>query len=268
MYSEKKGKEVLTNYKKNAILEYKEEEDRKNDDVFSESLENSLSGEKKRSRWFTVILYPDNAYHMDFLTYINNAKSLQGIKPDFQAFYIFHKAEKTEKKDHYHLQIYFDNERTVNGVCKMFGVGNYYRDSNNSFRAVYDTTGFPEEIKIEQRQNVTPSICSAVSDIHSYYMYLKHRTYACYLEGKRQYSDSDFRFISRDWDFYKLVSAPSEKVGSVGSEISQILEYCSRFHITSMKYLLQTLISNDEYKLIKYVEKNTYLVNNLIHYKI
>ena len=228
MYSEKKCKEVFTKYKKSAIIEDKEDKDSKNDDVFSKSSENVLDGTKKRSRWFTVILYVDNSYHMDFLTYIDNAKSLQGIKPDFQAFYIFHKAEKSEKKDHYHLQLYFQNERTVNGVCKMFGVGNYYRDSNNSYRAVYDSKGFPEEIEIEQRQNVTPSICSAISDIHSYVMYLTHRTYACYLEGKKQYDYSDFRFISRDWDFYKLVTAPAEKVGAVGSEISQILEYCGR----------------------------------------
>lgn len=239
----------------------------KESDIYSNIKENPFDRKKQRSRWFTVILYPDNAYHMDFLTYIDNAKCLQGIKPDFQAFYIYHTAEAGEKKNHYHLQLYFANERTVNGVCKMFGVGNYYKD-NNVYRAVYNTTGFPEEIEIEEKPNVTPSICSAVSDIHSYWIYLMHRDYASYLKGKKVYNESDFRFINRDSELYKLVSSASENVAPSGSEAEQIINYIKRYHITSMRYLVETLICNDEYKLIKYVEKHTYLVNNLIHYKV
>ena len=239
------------------------------EDIFDCTESNIDKRGKKRGRWFTMILYPDNSYHMDFLTYVNGAR--RGIYKDFQAFWIFHTKEKDEKKDHFHLQLYFANERTVNGVCKMLGRGNYYSPDGKTYKAIFDKTGFPEGIKIEEKANMSPSLCSVVSDIHSYYVYLMHKDYPSYLKGKRVYDESAFKFTEYDYELKKYLMQKPERVEETGSELAELMMIIKEYGCYSMTNLCEKLCCNNLYQLIKYVEKHSYLVNTLINgrgYKI
>ena len=259
VHKEEKNKKVLTNQNESAI---NNNIDTENNDIFDCTESNIDKRGKKRGRWFTMILYPDNSYHMHFLTYVNGAKRV--VHKDFQAFWIFHTKEKDEKKDHFHLQLYFANERTVNGVCKMLGVGNYYSPDGKIYKAVFDKTGFPEEIKIEEKANMSSSLCSVITDIHSYYQYLMHKDYASYLKGKKVYSESDFRFTNYDRSLLSFLREPSIRLEETGAELQEIMCIKKEYGCYNMRLLMETLICNKSYKLIKYVEKNTYLIQCIL----
>lgn len=254
MQIEEKNTKGLTDINEVNIIENKDKED-----IFDCTESNIDKRAKKRGRWFTMILYPDNSYHMHFLTYVNG--SLREVHKDFQAFWIYHTKEEGEKKNHFHLQLYFANERTINGVCKMLGVGNYFTTDGKNYKAIFDKTGFPEEIKIEEKANMSLSLCSVVSDIHSYYQYLMHKDYASYLKGKRVYKESDFRFTNYDYSLMSYVRECKDKKLETGGELIQIQHYVKEYHCTHMRILIDTLIANNELQLIKYVEKNAYFVN-------
>ena len=258
MHKEEKKSKPLTNEKEDVINNNKDDIE----DIFDCTESNIDKRGKKRGRWFTMILYPDNSYHMDFLTYVNGAR--RGIYKDFQAFWIFHTKEKDEKKDHFHLQLYFANERTVNGVCKMLGRGSYYSLDGKNYRALFDRTGFPEGIILQEKDNMSPSLCSVVTDIHSYFTYLMHKDYPSYLKGKRVYQESDFRFTDYDYELKKYLMQKSDKIEETGSELNELMMIIKEYGCYSMTNLCETLCCNNLYKLIKYVEKHSYLVNTLI----
>jgi hypothetical protein len=261
VYSVKKDSNLLTNEKKSDININKEDTE-DTEDIFDCTESNIDKRGKKRGRWFTMILYPDNSYHMDFLTYVDGGR--REIYKDFQAFWIFHTKEKDEKKDHFHLQLYFANERSVSGVCKMLGRGDYYSPDGKTYKALFDKTGFPEEIKIFQKDNMSPSLCSVVSDIHSYYVYLMHKDYPSYLKCKRVYQENDFKFTEYDYDLIKYLMQKPDRVEEMGSELSELMMIIKEYGCYSMTNLCETLCCNNLYKLIKYVEKHSYLVNTLI----
>ena len=217
---------------------------------------------RKRSRWFSLVLYPDNSYHVDFMTYLQNKK--KEYYSEFQGFYIYHQPEDNEKKAHWHLILYFPNERTVGGVCKLFGKGNYYIDSRGKKRAVFDLTGFPKDIEIQVCDNVTPDICEAVSDIHSIYQYLLHRTYDSFLKGKRVYDRKDIKYINNDFEVVSAVVELPKKIAPAGAELIEIMTYIENERLLNMSSLLHFLYINDRGDLIKYIERHSYLVKSIV----
>lgn len=207
-----------------------------------------------RVRWFMLVLYPDNAYHAKILDYLNS-----DLNP-YQGCYILHTAETGEKKDHYHVLLYFPNCRTKNGVIKMFGQGQF-RNTENGLEPCLDTTGI-DETELCVGDIVGDALVSPVSDIHSTAMYLLHKTFAAISEGKKEYAISDIKALHHD---YELVNSLFEldKTTSAGSQLQEIIRYIDEFKITNFKDLIITLYMNDPL-LVKYVESHSYLIKQLL----
>lgn len=225
-----------------------------------------------RSRWFVLILYPDNMHHMDILSYLKGEKE---YKFPYQACYILHQPEKDEKKEHYHVVLRYPNARTAQGVADSFGKGDFRKhvqfDSEGKehtmYEAICDTTGIPPE-EIEVRPLIVPregeqqNTCSAISDIHAYAMYLLHQTYECIREGKHQYALSDIKACNHDNEFISSMFE-LDSLRESGSPVWQIMDYMEQNSLKNMSQLLRFLFLNDEHQLIKYVEKHTYLIKQL-----
>lgn len=133
----------------------------------------------QRSRRWNLILYPDCEAHMDILYY------LTGDNPEhIQGYYILHKGEPATdeknnvkidengnvvyKKDHYHVQISYDNPRTKRGVLKAFS------------------------------HLIESPLVAKTQDINSTYLYMLHKTYDCFRAGKKVYQHSDIKLLGNN----------------------------------------------------------------------
>ena len=54
-----------------------------------------------RTRYFMLVLYPDNQYHKEIMEYLDSDKN------PYQGAYILHEPEQDEKKQHWHVMLYF-----------------------------------------------------------------------------------------------------------------------------------------------------------------
>lgn len=219
-----------------------------------------------RTRWFMMILYPDNCHHMDILSYLKGDKP---YKFPYQACYILHQPEADEKKVHYHVMLRYPSPRTTKGVADSFGKGTFRKMSDGSFVAIpdTDTEGIPPE-DLEVKPLIVPrrgealNTLSPVSDIHSMAMYILHQTYECIREGKHQYALSDIKACNHDFEFVKSMFE-IDSLAETGSPVWQIMDYMEQNRLVNMSQLLRFLFLNNEYQLIKYVEKHTYLIKQL-----
>lgn len=207
-----------------------------------------------RTRWFRFVLYPDNIYHHQIMEYLDSEKN------PYQGCYILHQPESDEKKEHWHVALYFPNCRTKAGVINMFGKGEFRR-TDNGLEPCPDKTGIDEN-EIEVADLVGEMLVEPVSDIHSTAMYFLHKTFAALRECKKEYAISDIKAFNHD---YELVNSLFEldKTTSAGSELQEIIRYINDFKIKDLKDLILTLYCNEPL-LVKYVEGHSYLIKNLM----
>lgn len=207
-----------------------------------------------RTRWFRLVLYPDNLYHDEVMDYLKSDKN------PYQGAYILHQAESDEKKEHWHVLLYFPNCRTRSGVVKMFGKGNFRR-VGDQLEPCPDTAGI-DDSDIEVSDIVGSSLVEPVSDIHSTAMYLLHKTFAALRACKKEYSLSDLKAFHNDYDFVNSLFE-LDKNTSVGSNLYEIIRYINEYNIKTVKDLIITLYFNEP-RLVKYVESHSYLIKNII----
>lgn len=220
----------------------------------AKSKEKQSKPKSKRTRWFRLVLYPDNIYHQQIVDYLNSDKN------PYQGCYILHQPESDEKKEHWHVALYFPNCRTRDGIVKMFGKGDFRR-TENGLVPCPDKTGI-DESEIEVSDLVGEMLVEPVSDIHSTAMYFLHKTFAALREGKKEYAISDIKAFNND---FELVNSLFEldKTTSAGTQLQEIIRYIDDFKIKTIKDLILTLYCNDP-MLVKYVEGHSYLIKNLM----
>lgn len=206
-----------------------------------------------RTRWFRFVLYPDNIYHQEVMKYLDSEKN------PYQGAYILHKAETDEKKEHWHVILYFPNCRTKAGVVKMFGRADFRRIGEH-LEPCPDSSGIALD-EIEVSDIVGDALVEPVSDIHSTAMYFLHKTFAAIREGKTEYAISDIKAFHND---FELVNSLFEldKTTSTGSQLQEIIQYIDEYKINTIKELVLTLYCNNP-MLVKYVESHSYLIKNL-----
>ena len=208
-----------------------------------------------RTRYFMLVLYPDNQYHREIMEYLDSDKN------PYQGAYILHEPEQDEKKQHWHVMLYFPNARTQKGVCDSFGKANFRRVGEN-LEPCADTTGI-DESEIEVADIVGPALCSPVSDCHAMAMYFLHKNFECIRSGKREYNKSDIKAFHHDYEFTNSLFE-IDKVTSQGTELQEIISYIDNkeYNIKTMKDLILTLYINNP-QLVSYVEKHGFLIKQL-----
>lgn len=85
--------------------------------------------ENKKYRNYEIILYPENQEHIDVL---------YKVKKDFKFAYILHNKDRKDdgdlKKEHWHVQVFLDNQKTLSAFSKMLGL----EDSKHLIQIVKD----------------------------------------------------------------------------------------------------------------------------------
>ena len=85
--------------------------------------------ENKKYRNYEIILYPENQEHIDVL---------YKVKKDFKYAYILHNKDRKDdgelKKEHWHVLVFLDNQKTISAFSKMFGL----QDSKHLIQIVRD----------------------------------------------------------------------------------------------------------------------------------
>lgn len=219
---------------------------------------------KVRSRWFMLVLYPDNPVHCEILEHLKCSSSPQG-------FYIEHEPDevnaewaehKGESKKHWHVMLHYQNARTEKGVRESFGKCLVIDIGDGKKISTYDSTGY-DKSQVSVDWVVGKALCSAVSDVHSMSMYFLHKNYESIKLGKKEYSMVDIIPFDNDNEIIQL-AYEGERVTSTGSEILHILEIKSELNTNSIAFLCAYLASNHEVDLLRYVEKHSYLVREIL----
>lgn len=209
-----------------------------------------------KTRWHSIILYPDNAYHVRIMEYLDSDKN------PYQGVYIKHEPNCDENKEHWHVVLYFPNPRSSKGVADSFGHGNFIILADGRKEPCLDVTGYDSE-RISVEPLVGDSLCSTISDIHSYAMYLLHKNFECMMKGKKEYDISDIKPFNNDFNIIPKMFE-LDKVQESGSELYEIIQFIKDFDCRNMTHLISDLYINREYHLLKYVESHAYLIKNLL----
>lgn len=100
-----------------------------------------MSDNKKKSRIFNLLLYPDNVVHLKAIHSLINLYKSVGICHDKDVYEkdvlnengtIKHQAGEIKKK-HYHFVVQFDNPRYISGVAKELDIEERFIEVTQSF---------------------------------------------------------------------------------------------------------------------------------------
>lgn len=206
-----------------------------------------------RTRYFFLLLYPDNELHMEVFDWVQ--KNMQYIAilhdrdladhsddselGDFSAVSSVDSSDSVPssddsesidlKKPHYHVLIRFPNCRTIAGVRKYFG---------------FTIDRFIQEC----------------SDPYASAMYMTHNTFGSIKKNKYRYSLNDVlgtpnlkkRLFS---DFQSLYT---EQI------LTQLIEIIENRNCMSLRSLIKYLILSQQFDLLDYTVSHVYVVNNLL----
>lgn len=202
-----------------------------------------MSKGKAKGRNIAIVLYPDNRYHMEYLEYLQEYS---------KGFFIVHKAEAEEKKDHIHLVIIFPNARSECGYLKSLPKCTYAINPDGTIKSCYPVEGDKTEDK--------PLLAHAeiISDLNAYSVYLLHEDYKSMKQGKIRYNENDVvNFGTTD----NLFSAFYKEDKLTDMEIIKLL---ISFNATSKKQLLEKVVEHGNHQVFKYLQTHGYFVNEFL----
>lgn len=218
-------------------------------------------------RWFKLLLYPDNEVHRVVMDFLKSSKNTM------QGFYIEHEPEEEEKKKHWHVTLYCANPRTPDGLAKSFGMCKLLTIDENEKKEVFDDTGIEyteceEHYIFRYLKNKDGSINSAsniseVKDITAWTTYILHKDFKSMIKRKKEYDIQSIKPFNSDYDIIEKAFSVS-KISPKGSEIVRICNFIDDCQLYTVKDVMLTLCSAQEYDLIDYAEKHAYLITQLL----
>lgn len=228
---------------------------------------NKNNGREVRSRYYACMLYPDNAYHCEYLQYLVDTQT---------GFYIIHEKgsdmyelpytgfvpEHTEDtgKAHIHCILIYKNARTENGIIKSNPYVRYYKDENTE--RLYSLYDIPY-ISLPLQEVIKPVVehFEPLTDIYAYCQYILHKDFKSVALGKKQYEVSDLRMLNSDRSLLDNFYLERELTDKDCLETVRQLWGCSAGDYDTFLSLCQ-MYSND--KVLKYVQSHAYFINKFI----
>lgn len=232
-----------------------------------------MSKNNVKSRNFAFVLYPDNPYHMQYLSYIENT---------FDGFYILHEKNADnynlpipafeythhEEKAHYHVVVRFKNPRSLSGVVKSIPNVKYYQalplenideKTKSRFYTVYDVSYI--DIPVQEVYKPVVEHIEAVTDIYGYAQYCLHKDFDSFVKGKKQYGLADVRPLNCD------ISAISDYFDVTKQTDNDLLDCVMQICACANgdKNLFVQLVQMHTNPLVlKYVQKNAYFIDKYV----
>lgn len=198
-----------------------------------------------RSRYFCLLLYPDNPVHMDVLEWVKQKEDYVAILHNADILSNDSDSDNTldsvlegsddsethdnQAKDHWHVLVRFPNVRTLKGVKKYFG-----NDIDNFVK-----------------------ICS---DPYSFALYMLHDTYDCKKKSKHLYSYNDLEGVTS----LKTRLFSNRRGVFVEHYLTQIIEIIDARQVISLRSLMKYLIRQQLFDLMEFVTSHAFLVKSLL----
>ena len=229
---------------------------------------NSARNEREvRSRYYACMLYPDNAYHCEYLQYLIDTQSGFYIIHDkgsdmYNVPYTGYVPEHTEDdgKAHIHCVLIFKNARTENGIIKSNPYVRYYKNAySKQLFTLYDIPYMA--LPLEEVIRPVVEHFEALTDIYAYAEYLLHKDFKSVALGKRKYEISDIHMLNSDRSLLDNIYAIREMTDNECLETVRQLWNCSAGDMNTFLSLVQ-MYSND--KVLKYVQSHAYFINKYI----
>lgn len=216
-----------------------------------------------KTKWITFVLYPDNAYHMQYLDW---------IKKNEIGFYIRHDADDEgqanddrETKPHFHVATYRNVQRTSTAFVKNMPSVDYYVEE-------WETEGdskIPKKLSCfipnDAKEDIItrPLVSSAqnVRDIFSLAHYFIHDTFKCDFLGKKKYKKEDVKMLNNDRKVFDDCFT-EENNCSTSDYLSKVITVC-KICDTRNEVVSKIALIGDE-KLTKWFIANSSFVLNWI----
>lgn len=220
---------------------------------------NEQLNSKRRFQWFSLILYPDDRYHMIFL---------DTLKEHYTGFYIKHDADvlettpdgflndNKESKQHIHCCVMRPCKQTLSAFYKKIPSAIYYRLSDDIISSIPHP-----EAKQENRKILTPVLVSGVESMNGYAEYLTHEDFNSRLIGKKLYSRSDIKMFKntdrRLFDVYREEELPFNN--PIAKELMDIAGSCD-----CLEDFTFAVVNSNDNRLLKYLETHSFFVDKFI----
>lgn len=226
-----------------------------------------------RSRFFTFLLYPDNPYHMQYLSYLECTND---------GFYILHERgadnynlplpayeyDHHSEKSHFHVVVKFKNPRYTSGFMKKIPLVKYYKalplenldnETKSRFYTVYDLSYI--NIPVEEVYKPVVEYVEPVTDIYGYAQYMLHQDFDSFVRGKRQYNLSDVKPLNCDLssvsDYFKQTDENDNELLDV------VLQICACAD-GDKNLFVQLIQMHHNPNILKYVQNHAYFVDKYI----
>lgn len=201
-----------------------------------------------RSRWITVILYPENSYHMEFLEYLK--------EHDYNLAYIMHDMDVDEngnkKKPHYHVLIHFDSQRSAQSVVSAAGKG-WFKSTDDGYVCCCRNDDGAQEKEILSY----PHTCDICRDAGDYLHYMIHDTFNS--RDKVKYSYYDIHFCGVEGDIEKYFKS---KARGKADDIETLVCYFDKYG--SCQNVLSAVLQDKRYDLIPFLTKHSYFIKTFM----
>ena len=220
-----------------------------------------------RSRYFACILYPENAYHCEYLQFLRESQ---------KGFYIIHDAGsdmynvpysgfvpdrfEDSGKAHIHCIMEFKNARRASGIIKSNPYVRYYKNARTEqLFTVYDIL----YISLPLEEVVQPIVgqFQPIIDIYAYCQYILHKDFKSVSLGKKQYSVSDIQMLNADRTLLDKYYECSELTDKECLEIIRSIWVSSDGDYNTFLSLL-SMYSSD--KPLKYVQSHAYFIQKFL----
>lgn len=214
---------------------------------------------KQRFQWFSLILYPDDRYHMIFMNTLIDY---------YTGFYIHHDADKltktedgfvndeSENKPHFHCCVMRPNKQTVKAFYKRIPSATYYRLSADMISSIPHP-----EAKEEVRKILTPILVEGVETMQGYAEYLTHEDFNSRLIGKKLYSRDDIKMFKntdkRLYDSFREEELPYNN--PLALELLEMAGSCD-----CLEDFTFAVINSGDNRLLKYLETHSFFVDKFI----
>lgn len=229
-----------------------------------------------RSRWFSLVLYPDNWYHCELLKYWE-------MSTDVNLAYIRHEPDTVRegepvegeliKKDHWHVLIQMPTAYTVGGMVnacgKAWAVPTEEEDDTSEeedkeaekdkkprkrLRMLTPGESVPDYAK---RVDILPRrFTQACSSPAAVYKYLTHEDFKSVIGGKKKYDRSAIIHVG-DLQLFKKLRG-TDRVNSMDTLMS-LKRYAKK--VKSRSELIEALLLDGREDLITYVAGHAYFIS-------
>lgn len=237
--------------------------------------EYNTSPKKYKSRYISIVLYPDNPYHMEYLHYLEDTQKGFYIVHDFgddlanvplYGVVLDDNKKECYAKKHIHCMLIFENPRSEDGFLKSLPIVRYYQyERQEQLYTVYDIPyiGISDKANNASLVEINKPLlskCEAVRDVYAHSIYFLHQDFKSHATGKKRYELSDIKTLHCSRDFIK-------KYFNVADLTDQeLLDRIIQLWITSENIytFLQVLSVHPNSSLLKYVQNHAYFVKNYI----